>query len=463
MAIPGELGILMQTFYLYNKRSYCNEMEKDSFYKQVTMLYTATTMKYFIFSIIILCLSGCSNTDKPLEFETYTLKKGSLKVLISATGTIQSEANVDIKCKASGQILKLPFDVGDKVEKGMLLLELDPVDENRRVELAQTALEMAQLNLEQAKLSLEIAEDQNTLDENRAKASYESAKADYADLKQKYERQQGLLTEKLSSQELRDSAYTAMVKSKVSLEQASLRIDEIKIEKKSLEFKRQQRESARLQVQQRTVELNDAKQRLKETRVYSPMTGIITNLNVREGQIISSGISSVTGGTSIMTVSDIGKLFVSAKIDETEIGKLKEQLPCTFTVDGFPFQTFKGKVGRINPQGNNLNGITLFSMKIQVEPLENIQLFPGMNANVSITVADKNDTLILPYGAIFRDDSGAYVYKGESPEKSEKIYIKAGLQGEDVEIISGMKEGETILLPKEHDEDDPWEKKKKKK
>src|SRR5689334_10318904 len=109
------------------------------------------------------------------KLQVATVERGQIRLAVSATGRVVANLDVDIKAKASGTVVKLPFDISDKVKKDDLLVELDPVDEQRAVDQAQVALKSSQSKLAMAKQNLEIAKDKLGTDRIRAQANQQSA------------------------------------------------------------------------------------------------------------------------------------------------------------------------------------------------------------------------------------------------------------------------------------------------
>ena len=129
--------------------------------------------------------------------------------------------------------------VGDSVEKGELLIELDPVDERRLVKQAEESLSASQARLAQARQSLLIAENNLATEKRRAEASLKSAEARAHDALAKSERMRQLFDEELASQEAYDSAETTAVQAASDLENARIRMEELKTEELALELRRQ--------------------------------------------------------------------------------------------------------------------------------------------------------------------------------------------------------------------------------
>jgi multidrug efflux pump subunit AcrA (membrane-fusion protein) len=126
--------------------------------------------------------NGKSDAPAPL---TAKVERGSIQLAVPSPGRIVSNLDVDIKCKASGEVLSLPFDVSDTVKKDDLLVELDPVDEQRVVRKAEVDLEAAEARLRIARENLAVAERTLLTDQERAKAALEAAQVHATDARAK--------------------------------------------------------------------------------------------------------------------------------------------------------------------------------------------------------------------------------------------------------------------------------------
>src|SRR5205085_2249933 len=135
------------------------------------------------------------------------------------------------------------------------------------------------------------------------------------------------------------------------LQTANVMVEEVKTQELALEVKRQDVALARAQVSSDEISLANMRQQLAYTTVNAPIDGVISALNIQIGTIISSGITNVGGGTTILTVSDLSHVFVLAAVDESEIGKVKLEQPVNVTVDAYQGRKFHGQVVRIATKG----------------------------------------------------------------------------------------------------------------
>jgi len=391
-----------------------------------------------------------AQADKNAEPEaTAAVERGEIVNTVASDGKVVSNLDVEIKCKASGEIVELPFDVSQSVKKGDLLVKLDPVDEERSVRQAEASLASAEARLVNARETLVLEQANLVTNRQRARADREAAEAQSRDARAKADRLEELLGRKLASLEEYETAQTRAVQAAVALEGAKIRLAELDAAERGLELGRQQIRVAEAQVQGERIALDVARQRLADTRVTAPMDGVVTVRDVQVGQIISSPISNVGGGTTVLTLSDLTRMFVLAAVDEADIGRVQVGQPARVTVDAFPGLHFEGSVVRISPRGVNVSNVVTFEVKLEVtSPAKNL-LLPEMTANIEIEAARRENVLLVPADAVVRKEGKPQVTVVKADGTQEDRGVETGLgDGQRLEIIAGLAEGETVLVRK---------------
>ena len=280
------------------------------------------------------------SAEKPvmpgLQQRTATVSRGDLSALVSATGKVEPIQKVEVKSKASGQIMAMPVEESDRVQKGALIARIDETD--------------ARNVYEQAVADLEVA------------------KATVAQTASNVRRQEELFKRGLISQ----------------AEMDQVKLDEVR---------------AKSQLIKAETELSTMETRLKDSVVRSPITGIILQKNVEAGQIIASGINSVSGGTLIATVAEMDSVYVYAEVDEVDIGQVQIGQTARVVPDAFPDEVFHGSVLRVAPLAKVEQNVTTFNVTVVV-PNRDGKLKAGMNTTVDLTVADRRDVLLVAKEAI---------------------------------------------------------------
>jgi HlyD family secretion protein len=391
-----------------------------------------------------------SKAAKSPEVEvTAKVERGSVVDSVASEGRVVSNLDVEIKCKASGEIVRLPFDVSESVRKGQLLVELNPVDEERTVRQAQASLASSQAKLVSARESLALDQANLATDRQRAETSLAGARAKAQDARAKADRVKELLARRLASQEEYETAETNAVQAASELDAAKIKPEELKARERALELSRQQIRVAEAQVEGDRIALEVTRQRLADTRVTAPMDGVVTQRNVQVGQIISSPISNVGGGTTVLTLSDLRRMFVLASVDEADIGKVRVGQPVRVTVDAFPGKRFEGSVELISPRGVNVSNVVTFEVKIEVTSPEKDLLRPEMTANVEIVAARKDNVPLVPVDAVVRKGGRPRVIVLKPDGTREERQVEVGIgDGQKVEVTAGLSEGETVVVRK---------------
>jgi HlyD family secretion protein len=328
-------------------------------------------------------------------------------------------------------------------------VELDPVDEQRVRKKADVSLSAAKAKLVIATENLKVAESTLATDKEKAAAALRSAEARATDARTKADRAKQLLDRTVASQEEYDTAQTAAIQAAAELDAAKIKLDELKTQETALELKRQDVKLAEVAVEQENIAVDIAQDRLVDTKVTAPMDGVVSARNVQIGQIISSAVSNVGGGTTVMTLSDLSRIFVLASVDETDIGKVQVGQPTMITADAFPGKFFRGKVVRMATRGVNASNVVTFEVKIEVTSEEKSLLRPEMTTNLEIVAAEKDDALMVPSDALMRrfDKKSVTVVKdgGETEQRGVVTGIEDSTR---TEIVSGLEEGETVLVRK---------------
>ena len=382
---------------------------------------------------------------KPV-FKIAEVTQGPISVNISATGVVEPNFKVEVKSKASGEVLSFPMLEGDKIKKGTLLLQLDKSDEKRNVDKAQADLSSATAKLRKAETALTLQKTKYETDLKTSQSEVQSAITNLKDSEDKFKRQIDLFKQKVVSQESLDSAQTIYKVNQQNLIQAESQFQAAKDSVHDITMKENEVELVNTEVIRARIALEEVEERLEETEIFAPITGVIIEKLIEEGQIIASGISNVNGGTALATLADMSRLFIIADIDETDIGSIKIGHKVTITADAFSDRKFKGLVKRIAPQGLVENSITIFKVKIEVLGKGRKILKPMMSANIDIVTEHVENTVFTSRAGIRDGEQGkfAMVLKEDKPEK---IAVQTGIRNPiHVQIVSGLIPGDQVIL-----------------
>ena len=370
-------------------------------------------------------------------------QRTSIERSVESSGTIAANLSVDIKCRASGEIVKLPFDISDHVKQGDLLCQLDPSDQQLTVKSGEASVAQGQATLAQAKVALREAELALETGRDRAQAALTSAKVSAGNAANKLDRQKQLNAAKLGSAEELEVDQTAAASAEADLRAAQIAVEEVKQQEVALEGKRQDVKLAEAQLEMQAIALSTSKRNLGYTTVVAPMDGVVGALDVQIGSIIASGINNVSGGTTIMTLLDLSRVFSLATVDESDIGGVKVGQDARITVDSYPGRIFAGKVVRVATEGVNASNVVTFEVKVEVLDEAKNLLKPQMTGNVTIVEASRPDALTVPVAAVSRQGPKSFVTMADGGRRE----VTLGLQGlERTEVASGLQDGEEVRV-----------------
>ena len=313
-------------------------------------------------------LAGCAEEEALPVYQAVPVSTRNIVVSASAAGMIEPVLTVDIKSKASGELLEVRVDVGDVVEPGQLLVKVDP-------RVPSNALRQAQADLDVARASVQNAE-----------AQFKRA------------------DELFKTQSITETEYEAAV-----LSAANARAQLIRAE--------------------RNVE--DAQISFDDTDVRAPSRGVIIQKNVEVGTVIQSATSNVGGGAVLFQMANLDTVQVRALVDETDIGKIQPGMDVTITVEAYPNRPFRGRVLKIEPQASVQQNVTMFPVLVRIAN-EGSLLKPGMNAEVEVHIGERRDVLAVPAAALRtdRDVASAASVLGLDPADVQQQLADARAAGE---------------------------------
>jgi len=393
---------------------------------------------------------------------TAKVEKRDITETVSASGKIEPETEVNISPDVAGKIISLPVEEGDKVEKGQLLVKINPDIYVSTVQRLEASLNTAKANLANSRARLQ-----------QAQAQFENAKASF-------DRNKSLFEQKTISQSDYDAAVSAFETAKGEVDAANQTI-------KASEYNVKSSEAA----------LQEAQENLGKTTIYSPVTGTISKLNFEEGETVVGTQQMM--GSEIMTIANLNEMEVDVDVNENDIIRVGMGDSAIIEVDAYLGKKFKGLVTSIansaQVSGTAMDEVTNFEVKIRIlkesykdvvsEKQAELSPFrPGMSASVEIETKTKKGVLSVPIQAVttrdlkkmeennkkpkkVRDEEDAGegnergFEKAEENKSEEKVeecvftlkdgkavrkVVKTGIQDSDfIEISSGLDEGEEVI------------------
>jgi HlyD family secretion protein len=293
---------------------------------------------------------------------TAAVERRDIVVDASATGAVEPINVVEVKSKASGQITQMPVETGTLVKPGDLIVQLDTRDVKNQYDQS-----LADVRAAEAKLQVSEAQKKRSDDLFQSRIitaqEHETAALDYA------------------------NAQAALVRARTNLDLAQ--------------------------------------QRLEDATVRAPISGTVIEKTVSLGQVITSGTSSLGGGTTLIKMADLNQVRVRALVTEADIGTINAGMAATVTVDAYPDRPFRGSVEKIEPQAVVQQSVTMFPVLITISNREGL-LKPGMNGEVSILIDQRDNVLAVPNDAIrsMREGATAATALGLNPD-SVQAQIRA--------------------------------------
>jgi len=288
----------------------------------------------FVLVIAVIIIASLARKKEGIKVQTETATQGKLVSTVSGAAKIQPEVEVKISAKVSGQIIGLNVKEGDWVQEGQVLVQLDPEEYTASVE--------------------------------RSKSNLDYAKAGYNKAKNEYERAKKLHTDHLISDA-------------------------------ELEIAKSTYEQSGSTVAQAEASLREAKDYLSKTTIRSPMEGIVTRLEKKQGEMAMGSQFTLD---VIMVVADLSKMRAEVEIDENDVIHVELGDSASIMVDAFPDTTFSGKVVEIAHSGTTTGAgtqeeVTNFLVKVMM--LEKPQYIrPGMSATVDIITESLIEAIKIP-------------------------------------------------------------------
>ena len=329
------------------------------------------------------------------------VKRGPIQTRVVETGTLQPALTIAIKSQVSGEIRQLRVTEGQEVtaSQPLAVIQQEPT-QARQVAQVRAALEEERVNVEQAQLIFKRME---TL------------------VKQGY----------------------------VSLQELEAAEQDLKLAKVRRELAKRQLLLAlggNEELYRRHLERDLSSNRLEEFVILSPSPGTILEVKVNPGELITSGTGTVGGGTELMTLADLSRMIVKAKINEVNIGRVEIGQPVEVRLDALPSRVFRATVKAISPQGEKVDNIVTYQVTIEIENKDRT-LRPLMTANVDILTNVLENVIAIPLEALRTEKGDDIVYvmaNGGRLLRKVRVGLRTASQAV---IVHGLQEGETVIIP----------------
>jgi HlyD family secretion protein len=366
------------------------------------------------------------------QYLTARVERGNLRNTVTATGALQAVTTVQVGSQASGTISALYVDFNSVVKKGQVVAQLDPAQAKAQVDQARANVQQARASLAQAQAAVVnsragISDAQargqaarSTVQNNQAGVSAAEAnvvvlKAQQDDALSLLKQQESLLKAGVIAQRDYDVAMTAYKTAEARYNQAVAQLNQSKLSEQSsasagiaqskaaveqsqaqLQQSQAQVQQTAAQVQQAQAALSLAEVNLSHTTITSPIDGVVVSRDVNVGQTVAASLSAPT----LFTIAnDLTQMQVIANIDQADIGLVEQAKSVKFSVDAFPGKEFDGKIQEMRLNPTNVQNVVTYNVVINVDNPEQ-KLKPGMTANLTITIDERNNVLKVPNSAL---------------------------------------------------------------
>jgi len=339
---------------------------------------------------LLLLLAACSfggGGGEPVDDNLVKIAtRGDLVDEVSEAGKITPRFDVDIKSKVSGEIQNVYVEEGQAVKKGDALYDVVDTEYAREVEGRRISLRTSVLQAENAEV-----------DRKRKEAA-------------------------LATRGISEAEY----------DQAKREV-----------------ELAKVAIEGQRVQLRAAQDQLDYTHIASPIDGVVITRNVEPGEVVTAGVTSLVNGESQLTIAQVDKLILEIDLNQVDVAKVKMDQAARILLDAYPGKEVPGVVKQIAAAGHTdtSRGIDVFTVKVEVDPTKaDVEIKPGMTAEVRIKVGDWPAVLKVPAEAVFEEEGKSYVWIIEETagkKEKKKTEVGVGHRGErEVEITSGLNEGQ---------------------
>ncbi len=352
------------------------------------------------------------------------VERGTMVRSVVATGKIEPIRKVEIKSKANGIIEVLNVEVGQMVNAGDILAELDK-------ESLRARLREAQANLRSARAALQVAEAE--LEKN----AIEAKGPDVEYYRSTHERSKVLFAQQLIAQHDIDKARAdlQLAENRRDAARSTLHITQAKISQ------------AQANVAQASAAVERAEEELANATIRAPIRGTVLTRDVEIGSPVSSILNLGAAATLVMTLGDINRVFVRGKVDEADIGHVRMNQPARITVESFRDRAFQGEVTLISPIGVEEDNVTTFMVEVSIENPGN-DLKANMTANAEIVLEERKNVLIVPLAAVLYDPQKRPYVEVPGGEGKERVPVRLGIgDGTRTEVLEGLQEGAKVILP----------------
>lgn len=354
--------------------------------RNITLLVVLVSGLFFTFYFLYQ-----KSQKPPVVFDTVKPFDTTIVQKTVATGSVTPRKEVNMKSQVSGIIEKLYIVAGQQVKTGDVIAKIKIIPNMLNLANAENRVNAAQLN-------------------------YDNAKMDYD-------------------------------RNKVLFDQSVISKSEMQMVELKLKSTQEELEAAQNQMQIIKDGVSKSSGSATNTLVKATISGMVLDVPVKEGgQVIES--NTFNEGTTIASVANMGEMIFEGKLDESEVGKVKENMDIVLTIGAIDKESFKAKLEYIAPKGITENGAIQFLIRASINKENSAFLRAGYSANADIILSKKDKVLAISETALQFEKEKPFVEIEIGNQQFEKRYVKTGLSdGINIEIIEGIKKEDKIKLP----------------
>jgi len=350
-----------------------------------------------ILVFVILRING-SRKNKTPDFKIIQASRDNIVRKVTESGKVEPVASVNVKSALAGEVIKLFVEEGDKVKLGQKLVLIQPQpEEAQKVAQTKASIKSKKLDLEDAQRDLK-----------RKETLYEKgfiAEQDVEDARKQYENSQIQL--RLAKRQL-----WVVLGGEENVDVEGLDLEGI-----------------------------------ENITLKSSMEGMVTSVNVEEGEMITSGTQALGGGgTGIMTVANLNEMIVKANINEVDVGKLKKAQKVLIGFDAIKGKVYHGEVKRISPSGIEEQNLVIYPVEVEILDSDD-RIRPGMTADLDIIVGEAENVICIPKHAVINREGKAMVLIRERGKFIPKPVVTGLDDDVKIEVKSGLSESDTLMIP----------------
>jgi RND family efflux transporter MFP subunit len=354
----------------------------------------------FLSLVFLLSAPGCKDTiPGKVTVEVFPAKESKVTRVVEITGALTPNRTVSICSKLSGIVESVSGDVGDEVAAGQLLVQIDTKELNAQLKQAKAAAEVAKTQAEEAQIGIEAAK----------------VELDFA--QKAYERIKQLVDAGAAPQSQLDEAES-------KLEAAKKKYQDL--------LKKSEAANQTIAAQQAACEVITTQ--ISNSRIISPISGVITNRNINPGELAAPGVP-------LLTIADLGALKLEGTVAQEVVPFLSVGQKVKVEVDALPDKTFQGKISCLGPVAVTTG--QYFPVEITI-PGKN-GLMAGMTARAVIPITTPKG-IVIPSKAVKKENGKTYVFV-VSKGKVSRRPVKLGLEGKGmVMVVEGLRSGEEVAV-----------------